>query len=618
MPAWYRIVADPAVLRRAAITALGVGTVLTVVNHYDALATGTMADYRLLPILITYLVPFVVSVASSVVATRVERRDGAAAVNLLESEIEAINKFPGQNPNPVLRMTDAGRLIYANDSSAPIRAALGVQVGDDLPTATVADLVAAARATPPGTIELTHERQTFALLPVHVPELGVYNLYGTDITGAKVVERFPDRNPNPVLRMTPQGALWYGNAASAPIRKALDVDVGDPLPPELLASLEAALASPEAPPVEVAGEGRTFQLKPVRIPEFDFTNLYGTDVTAQKAIDKFPNENPNPVLRLTREGRMTYANPASALVRKALGVEVGDTLAPEMLARVDAELADGSSGAIELEANGRIFAVRVVRVYEFDSINLYGTDITAARQVEAFSRENERLLLNILPPSIADRLRGGETVIADRFDDMAVLFADVVGFTEIASRLQPADVVGVLNDVFSTCDRLADRFGLEKIKTIGDAYMVAGGLREDDGEGGDGGDDGGVTGGASGERDGHRTAHAEDVADMGLAMLDEIGRYRGPHGLDLQLRVGMHVGPAVAGVIGLKKFIYDVWGDTVNTASRMESTGVPGRLQVTRETRDRLDGEFELERRGIVEVKGKGPIETWFLVGRRA
>ena len=601
MAHWYYVVSDPAVLRRAVITGLGVGTLLTAVNHGPGLLTGTLPAPATIQIALSYIVPFIVSLASSVIAIRVERRDSTAATDLLEREIDAINRFPGQNPNPVLRMTEEGRLTYANQSSAPIRAALRVDVGDVLAPMTLAELVAAAAATPPGTMEITHDRQIFAVLPVHVPELGVYNLYGTDVTGAKVVERFPDRNPNPVLRTTPDGALWYGNAASAPIRRALGIEIGDPLPPSLLEELAGALASPDAPPVEVAGEGRTFRLTPVLIPEFDFTNLYGTDITAQKAVDKFPNENPNPVLRLTHDGRMTYATPASALVRRGLGAEVGETLAPEVRARVEGALVDGQSGSFELEVDGRTFAIRVVQVYEFDSINLYGTDITAARQVEAFSRENERLLLNILPASIAARLRGGETVIADRFDDMAVMFADVVGFTELSARLEPTDVVGLLNEVFSTCDRLADRFGLEKIKTVGDAYMVVGGLHHDED-------------GADHDR---RATHAADVADMGLAMLDELGRYRHANGTGLQVRVGMNVGPAVAGVIGLKKFIYDVWGDTVNTASRMESTGLPGRMQVTRETRDRLAGEFDLERRGIVEVKGKGPIETWFLIGRK-
>jgi len=184
---------------------------------------------------------------------------------------------------------------------------------------------------------------------------------------------------------------------------------------------------------------------------------------------------------------------------------------------------------------------------------------------------------------------------------MAVLFADVVGFTTLSARLSPVEVIDLLNRVFTMCDELAERHGLEKIKTIGDAYMVVGGLPREPGLDG-------VAPLPSGPA---------DVADMGLAMIEELARFQGNAGADIEIRIGMHVGPAVAGVIGLKKFIYDVWGDTVNTASRMESTGVPGRLQVTAETRERLAEAFELERRGIVDVKGKGPIETWFVVGRR-
>jgi class 3 adenylate cyclase len=597
MPGWYRIVTDRGVLRRASLTGLGVGTILTAINQGERLLAGSLPPSTLVSIVVSYLAPFLVSLAYSVIAIRIERRDWAVATDLLEREIEAINRFPGQNPNPVLRVTEAGELTYANASSAPVQQALGAAVGSVLPPRTMDGIRAAASETPPGPIELSYGRQTFAVLPVHVPELGVYNLYGTDITAAKVVERFPDRNPNPVLRLSPEGELRYGNDASAPIQRALGVEVGDQLPPELLAAVTAALESPAAPPVEVAGDGRTFRLSPVNVPEFEFTNLYGTDVTAEKAIDKFPNENPNPVLRLARDGTLTYANPASQPVRRALGTEVGGRLEPEMLERILGSLADGPAGVTELEAGGRMFSVRVVRVYEFDSINLYGTDITAARQVEAFSLENERLLLNILPASIAERLRGGERVIADRFEDMAVLFADVVDFTAMSATMSPGDVVQLLNDVFTRCDVLADRFGLEKIKTVGDAYMVVGGLPR-------------------GADDAAPASTAADVANMGLAILDDLARIQHSAGIGLEVRVGLHVGPAVAGVIGIRKFIYDVWGDTVNTASRMESTGVPGRIQVTTEARDRLADQFEFERRGMVDVKGKGKVETWFLVAR--
>jgi class 3 adenylate cyclase len=517
-----------------------------------------------------------------------------------------MDRFPDQNPNPVLRMHQDGTLLYANRAAAPILRAWAARVGDPLSPSLAAALRAAAAEDPPGRVEAVDGRQTFDVLSIALPDLGAFNLYGTDITAAKVVERFPDRNPNPVLRMTPAGVLWYANEASRPITRALNVQVGDPLPGPLVERLRATLADPSTRPPEVAGEGGlTFRLKPVEIPEFEFINLYGTDITAERAIDRFPNQNPNPVLRLTRQGRMSYANPASEAVRKALRAEVGDELDPALFARLIVACEHPTDPTIELQADGALYRIRVVAVAEFDSINLYGTDITAARRVEELGAANEALLLNILPASIAERLRGGETVIADRFDDMAVLFADVVGFTAISSQLEPTEVVRLLNEVFSTCDRLADQFGLEKIKTVGDAYMVVGGLHDE------------VAGPGADHAADRRATHAEDVADMGLAMLDELARIRTASGAGLEVRVGMHVGPAVAGVIGLKKFIYDVWGDTVNTASRMESTGVPGRLQVTRETRDRLARAFVLEPRGLVEVKGKGAIETWFVERRR-
>jgi class 3 adenylate cyclase len=444
--------------------------------------------------------------------------------------------------------------------------------------------------------------RTFQVLSVHIPELGAYNVYGTDITAAKVVARFPDRNTNPVLRMSPAGVLTYANPASQPIVRAIGLAVGAPVPVPLLGELQAVLADPSAAAPEVSAEGgRTFRLSPVLVPEFDFVNLYGTELTAEKAIDRIPTQNPNPVLRLSRTGKVTFANPASTLVQRALGAEIGAELDPAVFGRILAAGDDPADPTFEVEAEGRIFRLRVVSMDEYDAINVYGTDITAARQVEALAAANERLLLNILPPSIAERLRGGETVIADRFDDMAVLFADVVGFTTLSARLSPAEVIDLLNRVFTMCDELAERHGLEKIKTVGDAYMVVGGLPREVGPDG-------IMPPPSGPA---------DVAAMGLAMIEELARLKDSAGAGVEVRIGMHVGPAVAGVIGLKKFIYDVWGDTVNMASRMESTGIPGRLQVTAETRERLVNAFQLERRGIVEVKGKGSIETWFVVGRR-
>jgi class 3 adenylate cyclase len=572
------VLGDPRVLRRALFTALIVGALLTAVrlaSHGSASALEAS---------LTFAVPFLVSVASSWAAIARTRTD----TRLLEREVQAINRFPDQNPHPVMRVSRDGVLSYANTASRPVVDALGLEVGSVVPP----DLhrrIDGLASGDEAVFEVPAGVRTFSFLAVDVPDLGFTNVYGTDVTAAKVVDRFPNRNPNPVMRMSPDGILIYANDASLPIVRSLGVELGDALPNGLVSDLRARLDG-ERFDIEVRGDMRTYRIEPVAIEEFGFVNLYGTDVTAAKWVARFPDSNPNPVLRTSHEGELVYANDASAVVRKGLGIEVGDQVPAETFARLR-EIADaGRAETVEVSAEGRIVALLPVWVPEFGFVNVYGTDITAAREVERAHRENERLLLNILPASIAERLRSGESTIADGFEEMTVLFADVVGFTQFASRLEPREVVDVLNRVFSRFDALVDAHRLEKIKTIGDAYMVVGGLVADP------------------------VDHAERVAELGLDILSEVREITGEYALDL--RVGMHTGPAVAGVIGIKKFIYDVWGDTVNTASRLESHGVPGRIQVTRGAYERLRGRFAFEPRGEVELKGKGRVETWLLTGR--
>ena len=210
----------------------------------------------------------------------------------------------------------------------------------------------------------------------------------------------------------------------------------------------------------------------------------------------------------------------------------------------------------------------------------------------AEQERSEGLLLNVLPAPIAARLKQGEQVIADDFAEVTVLFADLVDFTRRSRDATPERVVQILHDLFSALDKLAERYGLEKIKTVGDAYMVVGGLPEP------------------------RPDHARAVADMALAVREEVPRHLDPAGQPLAARIGVDTGPVVAGVIGRRKFSYDLWGDTVNVASRMESTGVPGCIQVTDRVHRALGDAYRFERRGAVQVKGKGELVTWFLVGR--
>lgn len=220
-------------------------------------------------------------------------------------------------------------------------------------------------------------------------------------------------------------------------------------------------------------------------------------------------------------------------------------------------------------------------------------ELVKQRTKELFAEKqtSERLLLNVLPGPIADRLKTGENLIVDRFEAVSVLFADIVGFTALSSRTTPEELVTMLNELFSAFDRLAEKHGLEKIKTIGDAYMVVAGIPNPIAD------------------------HAIAIAHMAIDMNAAIKAYAAKSESELSIRIGIHTGSVVAGVIGEKKFIYDLWGDTVNTASRMESTGVPGRIHVTETTYMALREEFELEQRPQIEVKGKGLMTTYLIVG---
>jgi class 3 adenylate cyclase len=220
-------------------------------------------------------------------------------------------------------------------------------------------------------------------------------------------------------------------------------------------------------------------------------------------------------------------------------------------------------------------------------------DFVQRQLLKAEEAQVEDLLLNVLPQPVCERLKRERAWMAESFSEATILFADIAHFTELAAHVTAEEVVALLNGVFSAFDELVEKHQVEKIKTIGDAYMVVGGVP--------------VT----------RPDHAEAVAELALDMLDAIRRLNALRDEPLRIRLGIHTGPVVAGVIGTKKFSYDLWGDAVNTASRMESHGLADAIHVTRSTYERLRHRYVLERRGVIEVKGKGEMVTYLLLGRR-
>jgi adenylate cyclase len=219
--------------------------------------------------------------------------------------------------------------------------------------------------------------------------------------------------------------------------------------------------------------------------------------------------------------------------------------------------------------------------------------VIAEKALRHQQQQTERVLLNILPEAILNQLKEEPVTIAEHFNDVTVLFADIVGFTEIASQISAIQLVNILNQIFSVFDQLSEQYGVEKIKTIGDAYMVVGGLPR------------------------RRPDHTQAIALIALDMQTAIAQFNAENNKNFSIRIGIHTGPVVAGVIGIKKFTYDLWGDTVNIASRMESQGLAGKIQVTEATYHRLQNHFLFEKRGEIEIKGKGKMTTYMLINRK-
>ncbi|MFE1744897.1 adenylate/guanylate cyclase domain-containing protein [Coleofasciculus sp. H7-2] len=345
----------------------------------------------------------------------------------------------------------------------------------------------------------------------------------------------------------------------------------------------------------------------------------GAEKALRQAEEKYRNiyENVvNGIFQTTPEGRYLSANPSLAriygysspeeLIAKIADMQrqlyVEPNRRDEFISLVQKHniITDFESQVYRKDGTVIWISENARAVYDAKGALLYyeGTvvDITyrkvAAEALRYQQEQSERLLLNVLPESIAKRLKLEQNTIADSFAEVTVLFADIVNFTELSAYKPPKELVNLLNKIFSAFDHLAEKHGLEKIKTIGDAYMVVGGLpipRED---------------------------HAEAIAQMALDMQQAIANLNDKTGESFSIRIGINTGSVVAGVIGIKKFIYDLWGDTVNTASRMESHGLPGHIQVTDSTYKLLQNRFLFKERGVIHIKGKGEMTTYLLIGK--
>lgn len=563
-----------------------VGTLLVFINQSDRIIDKDFDGDFAIKVILTYLTPYVVSVVSSVLSSKI-REENQASLNRIE---ESFQRFPEGNPNPVFRINRENKLIYTNPASQELVDTLSLSIGETIPDFLASSIWAATKLDNNEDLPRLQVGLRFFGIGAVLQEGNDWiNVYAKDLTAEVVIKRLPDTNPAPVLRINQTGSLLYNNPASQHLMDFLQLQIGEQLPSRLYGGLVDGAEDPESSGVEVDTGTNIYELTAVWVPEFSLFNIYGTNVTAMKALTRFPAKNPNPVLRISQHsGVLLFNNFAAEPICKGLSLSFESPLEQDQ--RRDLFRSAETGVPFEVSHDEKIYELSVVKIDGFEFYNLYGRDVTANRLLAQLHADNERLLLNILPSAIALRLRGGESKIADHFEEMSVVFADIVGFTKLSSLISPTDLLKILNKVFSAFDLVAEKYGLEKIKTIGDAYMVVGGLNED-------------------------PDHISQMARMALDIVSIMEDGSEEWGQPLSIRVGMHIGPAVAGVIGIKKFIYDVWGDTVNLASRLESTSTTGRIQVSEKTKNLLEDQFNFAYRGMVDIKGKGQMETWFLEG---
>jgi len=510
-------------------------------------------------------------------------------VEALQERLSAMLKFPDQNPNPVMKTDMAGRLLYANPGSRPILHTWKIWIGDQMPEA----LIAHADTPSEEQLQLPVGSKTYAFHVVAVPEIESINIYATDVTAMKAITKFPDQNPNPVLKSDMEGHLLYANSGGVIIKEAWGVDIGSLLPAELVAHS----GTPADEQLELAVGSNTYSFHVVAVPEFEFINIYGTDVTAMKAITKFPAQNPNPVLKCDMEGRLLYANAGGEVIKVAWDVQIGSSLPAELVAHAGT----APDEQLELAVGANTYSFHVVAVPEFGFINIYGTNITAAK-------DNELILIKLakyFSPQVYASIFSGdlEVKIQTKRKRLTVFFSDIKGFSEITERLEPEVLTELITEYLTLMTNIAVKHGGTVDKYIGDAIMVFFG-------------------------DPHSRGVKEDAqACVRMAMemkasLREIRKTWRDKGLSqpLDIRVGIHTDTCTVGNFGsLDRLDYTTIGNGVNLASRLESNARSNQILISEDTYLLIRDVIDCDRLEKITVKNiKHPIQTYEVRGEKS
>ena len=502
--------------------------------------------------------------------------------------IDILKKFPDQNPNPVMRVSGNGILKYYNQPSAPIikfyNLKIDKKIGNDL-----LKHINIALSKKIHSFEIKLESLSYSLKCVYIEELDGINMYGTDITAKRVIDQFPDSNPNPVMRVSYQGVLGYCNDASSKLVEALNLKIQETVPNPLLKYVGEVSISGQSAKYEIQVGNYTYAASFVPVLEFQFIIVYATDVTALRVIEKFPNQNPNPVFRVDLEGNLNYFNEASNYIVDKISAEVGTRLPKEFLKN----LLNGEN-RFELEIGSKSYVFDIVKIKEFSFYLIYGTDITDSKDKEKILKK----LSKYFSPQVYNSIFSGEldVTINTKRKNLTVFFSDIKSFTTITEKLEPEILTDLITNYLTEMTNIAIKYGGTVDKYIGDAIMIFFGDPQSMGT----------------KKD------ALACVSMALEMKKKLRKLKKDWertGLSesLDVRMGIHTDVCTVGNFGSSdRLDYTVLGNGVNLASRLEAMAGANEILISENTHNLINKDVQSQFFSEITVKGKAhPIKAY-------
>ena len=502
--------------------------------------------------------------------------------------IDIYKKFPDQNPNPILRLSIEGILEYHNRPSKHIINFFGLKIHKKVNQSFLKH-IHPTLSKKEHTFEMQVESSFFTFKCIYVEEINGINIYGTDITARKVIDKFPDNNPNPVLRISYKGILNYFNHGSTKLVDDLKLKVSRLVPKIILQYVGEVSITGKPSNYEIKVGNHTYLCSFVPVPEFQFIIIYATDITALKVIKNFPNQNPNPVLRVNENGRLSYFNESSRYIAENTGAKVGEQLPKEFWDRIV-----NAKNKFELDIGSKIYTFNIVKIQEFSFYLIYGTDITA-------SKDKENILTKLskyFSPQVYNSIFSGalDVTINTKRKNLTIFFSDIKSFTTITEKLEPEVLTELITNYLTEMTEIAINYGGTIDKYIGDAIMIffgdplSNGIRKD----------------------------AISCVSMALEMKRKLRKLKKNWenaGLSesLDVRMGIHTDVCTVGNFGsADRLDYTVLGNGVNLASRLESSAGANEILISENTHNLINKDIESQFFGEIKVKGKShPVKAY-------